>query len=415
MDDTIALPDGITIRPPATDAELELFFQVVAMQFANDIPIAVAGADFLRYVEQVPGWDRARIRGAFRGDTYLGGYIIDERDLRIGPVRLRTGCIGAVVTRSEFRGQGVATVLMNDAFAYSHARGHTILLLHGLANFYDRFGYVDVFDTTEHRLDRQEVLTHPSSSYRVRPASSADADAMIRLYDRHFGPHPGSSVRSIEHQRFLIDFVASLDRRFYHDRIGKPHPAPVVAVNDDGQIRGYLAAAWGPFRWFGSEVAADDWPATLALVQHEAHRLNDQSEWYWTLPPNGLVATLLADHFRVRAETTHRPRENWMAALVDPAGLLATFQPLWESRLRGKLPGFKLRIGEATPDASHIFLPDEPQITLPARVLVPLVFGFRNASWAMVQPDVSVAEDSVSVLDDLFPAVQPWIPAMDGF
>jgi GNAT superfamily N-acetyltransferase len=423
MDDTHALPDGFTIRPPATDAELEDFFQVVAMQFASDIPIAVAGADFLRYVEQAPDWDRARIRGAYRGDTNLGGYLIDERDLRIGPARLPTGCIGGVVTRPDFRGQGVATALMNDAFAFARARGHVLLLLHGLANFYDRFGYVDVFDATEHRLDREEILTHSPSPYRVRPATGADAEAMLRLYDRHFGTHPGSSARSIEHQRFLIEFDALLDRRFYQDRNGTPHPAPIVAVDEDGLIRGYFAAAWGPFRWFGSEVAADNWPATLALIQFEAHRLNGQTQLHWPLPPLGLAATMLADHFTVRAETTHRPRENWMAALVDPAGLLASFQPVWESRLRSSLQGdtsgLELRIDETASvrlgAASHAGATELPRLRLPPRVLLPLTFGFRSPAWAMAQSDVSVADELGGVLEGLFPPVRPWIPAVNGF
>ncbi len=121
MDDTPRSPDGITIRPPAGDAELELFFQVAAMQFARDIPFAIAGADFRRFVERAPGADPARIRGAFRGDTYLGGYLIDNAIC--ASARRVCGPLASAASSPwpDFRGQGVATALMIDACAF--ARG----------------------------------------------------------------------------------------------------------------------------------------------------------------------------------------------------------------------------------------------------------------------------------------------------
>ena len=49
----------------------------------------------------------------------------------------------------------------------------------------------------------------------------------------------------------------------------------MVAVDGDDRPRGYLVAPWGPLRAFGSEVAADDWPATLALLQHHARQFDE--------------------------------------------------------------------------------------------------------------------------------------------
>jgi GNAT superfamily N-acetyltransferase len=423
-------PAAITIRPPAGDAELDAFFQVAAAQFVRDVPAEIAGPDFRRFVETAPGADPSRIRGAFRDGTYLGGYLIDERALRIDRARLKTGCVGVVVTRPEFRGQGVAKTLMNDTFAYARARGHIFLMLHGLANFYEPFGYVDVFDATDHCLDREEVLNHPPGPYRARQATSADTGAMLGLYDRHFGRHPGSFLRDEARQRFEIGFAASLEGHGYLTREGVPCAPPIVAVDTGDTVRGYLFSPWGPLRAFGNEVATDDWPATLALLQHDARYLTNRpeplAELRWPLPPDGLTATLLSDHFTVRAETLSRPRANWMAALVDPVGLVAAFGPIWEDRLRhlresgpdelslaiGDAPVVTLRTAKSAPVArlSAAALP----IALPGKVVTQLVFGFRNPRWALVQPGVSVPDEMIPVLDALFPSVRPWIPATDG-
>lgn len=415
--------NDVTIRPPATDAELDAFFRVAAGQFIRDVAPEIAGPDFRRFTETAPNADPARSRGAFRGETYLGGYLIDERWLRIGAARVRTGCVGVVVTRPEFRGGGVATALMNDAFAFARSRGCVLLMLHGLANFYEPFGYVDVFDAAEHRIGLEDVPT-ADDGYRVRRATVGDAPAMRELYDRHFGPHPGSFVRSVEQQAFQLGFMASMEGRSYQTRDGRSFEPPVVALDQGGRVRGYLVSPWGPLRAFGDEVAADDWPATLALLQYDAGRSGAMPEaspgLRWPLPPNSLAAMLLADHLTVRVESLHRPRANWMAAVIDLDGLVGAMRESWEERWRriaGDNPaGIEIaidgrslvRFGGASVGLTA------PKIAISAKVLIPLLFGFRNVRWAMAQPGTVVPVELAAVLEQLFPPLQPWIAPTDG-
>jgi len=252
---------------------------------------------------------------------------------------------------------------------------------------------------------------------------------MLGLYDRHFGQHPGSFLRDEARQRFEIRFAASLEGHGYRTREGEAYAPPIVAVDAGGMVHGYLFSPWGPLRAFGNEVATDDWPATLALLQHDARCLTNHpeppAELRWPLPPDGLTATLLSDHFTVRAETLSRPHANWMAALVDSARLVATFRPIWEDRLRHAL--------EPDPEELSLSIDDAPVVTLrtaktaaaqpsgearriilPGKVLTQLLFGFRHARWALVQPGVSVPDDVIPVLDALFAPMRPWIPATDG-
>jgi GNAT superfamily N-acetyltransferase len=421
----------IAIRPPETDAELDTFFHVASAQFVRDAPPAIAAADFRRFVEQAPDADPSRIRGAFRGDTYLGGYLIEERWLRIGAARVRTGCIGVVVTRPEFRRQGVATALMRDAETFARGRGCALLMLHGLADFYGPFGYVDIFDATEHHVTRDQALGLADSPYRVRPATESDAPAVLDLFERHHGGRPGSFARSIEHQAFQMRFAASLDTGSYRTREGRPYESPNVAVADNGGVRGYLVSPWGPLRAFGNEVAADDWPATRALLLHDARRLGDLPEppadVRWPLPPDGLVAMLLADHLTVRAESLHRPRANWMASPIDLPRLLRDLISTWAARIQRCTSAPPNRLPLVVDDAWTVeFDPavvrpvgdrftSLPAIRLTAKVLLPLLFGFRNTAWAVGQPGVDLPPALLPIAVALFPPLQPWIAPTDGY
>ena len=421
---------GVVVRPPATEDERAAWFRLAAAQFIRNTPPEVAAADFQRYVCEGPGAGAA-MRGAFRENEYLGGYLIEERWLRVGAARLRTGCIGVVVIDPAHRGQGVGTALMRDSFPYARTRGLTLLLLHGLANFYRPFGYADVFDATEHGIRRGDVLDALPSPYRVRPATVADAPALLDLYDRHYGPHPGSFARGPEQQAFLLRFAASLDRRVYRQREGTAFMPPVVAVDREDRVRGYRVEPWGPLRAFGSEVAAEDWPATLALLQQHARLLGEMAEppemVRWPLPPDALAAALIADRFVVERTSLSRPSANWEAATVDPVTLLRAMVPAWDERWRRQatnwsgalaltLDGITCRLsltaGGVSLDAPR---GDEAYaVSFTSAALLPLLFGFRSVAWATVQDGQEIPAEALPLQEVLFPPVTPWIAPTDG-
>jgi GNAT superfamily N-acetyltransferase len=379
----------------------------------------------------VPEVDAEAMRGAFRGVDYLGGYLIEDRWLRVGAARLRTGCVGVVVIDPVHRGQGIGKALMRDSFAHAHARGQTLLMLHGLADYYRPFGYADVFDATEHHIQRAAILAIPASAYRVREAKVADAAALLGLYDRHYGPHPGSFARSLARQEYLLDFSASLDCHAYRQRDGLPFAPPLVAVDADGRVRGYRVEPWGPLRAFGSEVTADDWPATLALLHHHARLLGEldspPQEVCWPLPPDSLAAALLADHVIVERTSRSRPWANWEGAVVDPAEVMQSMLPAWDERWRpqgmGRSAALALTIDGVTRrvnlSLSGVTLAapraDETHaISLTGPVLGPLLFGFRSVAWAALQDGQTIPPDTLPLLEILFPLQTPWIAPTDG-
>jgi predicted N-acetyltransferase YhbS len=420
----------IVVRPPATEREIESFFDLAAAHFVRDAPHPVAAADLRRSIMDAPGADPAGARGAFRDGDFLGGYLIEARLLRIGRARLPAGCVGCVITHPNHRRQGVATALMRDAVDFARERGIVLLLLHGLADFYRPFGYVDVFDQTQHVVRRAEVLTYPQSPYRVRTATVDDAPALLDLYDRHYGPHPGSFVRTLDRQAFEIGISASIDPAAYRQADGAPHHSPVVAIDTNGTPRGYLVAPWGSLRAFGGEVAADDAAATIALLQWRSALMETMeqppSEIGLPLPPDSLAAAFLADAFPVESRSLHRPWAGWEGSIVDLPGLAEAMLPEWNARWLETKPAWTgslaLTAGEQTVtlrlDGDGIACDASPDAardaTLTDATLLPLLFGFRAVAWAAARAERPWPEGLAPALARLFPPATPWIAPTDG-
>ena len=113
----------ITIRP-LTDAERPAFFRLGIITFGNAEDVEQRSQRWRWAVENSPDYDPIQVRSAFRDEQFLGGCIVYERTLAIGPSRLLTGCIGAVVTHPDHRLQGVASALLSQLVV--NLRGLTI-------------------------------------------------------------------------------------------------------------------------------------------------------------------------------------------------------------------------------------------------------------------------------------------------
>ena len=218
--------------------------------------------------------------------------------------------------------------MMQDAITFARSQGHALLLLDGIANFYHRYGYTDVLDLSVIDIKLPAVLVQPQSSYRVRLATSDDALAVLALYQRHYYPYTGSFERSLQQQRYRLDDY-------------------ILALAPGGQACGYLHALDGTM---GNELAADDWEALLALLQHHAHSLGPgtlPATLRYRLPPASPMLKMLVDHLEapdashwrhpaegwvVKNETYHHRDAGWMARLVHLPTLMGAMLPQLQAR-----------------------------------------------------------------------------------
>jgi predicted acetyltransferase len=416
----------LQVRSLKTPAELEAFFRLNAEIFRPDEDADLVSAQRRRFLMDDPDFHLHQLRGAFLGDTYVGGYARLERAMCLGSARLRTACINGVVTHPDYRHKGIATALMQDAIRDAESQQYALLFLHGLAYFYQQFGYIDVLeDTPRHTLARKQLPETDPGTYLVRAATLTDAPALLNCYQRHYSSYPGSfaPMRTLQRQEHLLSNWFELD-----------DTRPLVAFNAEQELQGYLLLSRRRRKLYAYEVAADTWSATLALLQAHAQLLDAEpeppQEMSWPLPPTDPTFYFLTEHMPVRSELLSFPNGGWMARLVHLPTLLQSLLPLWQkywqerSRLVDWTGTFVLNI-----DASTSFLEVTPtsirpintpsssplHVTLSSNMFVQLIFGFRPISWALLQPGQQISAELIPVLNVFFPLSQAWIAGSDFF
>lgn len=426
------------IRPPRSPEELgehiEGYVQV-AQSFSPDPLPEDTSTRLLNRLTTLPGYRQEQIRSAYRSGEHLGGYRIYERLMRVGAARLAAGCIGGVYTRAEARYQGVATALMQDAIAYARTHDYSVLLLNGIPNFYHRFGFCDVYDLSAQELDHQAVLALPPSPYAVRLATPEDAQSLLALYERHAGLYIGSFARTLEQQSHWM-------RHLRPEMLW-------LALDPAGQVRGYrfLAATQtrGPFflaetqLW---ELAADEWPAAAALLQHHAHQA-PSATFLACVPHTAPLARWMVEHLEVvdisswdnpllgwvaREHTFRHRNAGWMARLVSLPALLRAMLPEWQARWRSSLAqwsgalslvvgdeAFTFRITGTDLQLMQRFDPAAPALSLTPQAFIQAVFGYAPLASIRQPRQHPLPDDLATVLAILFPTGQTWIPPSDWF
>lgn len=411
----------------------------VAQSFSPDPLPADMAQRRLRRITTTPGYRPEQVRGAYRANCLLGGYKIEERPLRVGAARLVTGCIGGVYTLEEARNQGVATALMHDAIAYAREHDYSLLLLDGIPKFYYRYGYSDIYDLSAQELDRQAVLALPESAYMVRRATLEDAASLLDLYERHFGPYTGSFERSLEHQ---VHWMQHIDLEKL-----------VLAIDPAGQVRGYLfpgaAQARGLYFLAGTqlwEMAVDDWPAAVALLQYSTKLAGEQEEQgtgattiLYSVPPSSPVTHWMEEHLEVvdisswdmpvfgwsvREQTFRHRHAGWMARLVSLPALTRAMLPEWQARWQRSLAhwsgdialmvdseAFTLRIRGTELQLLEKFDASAHVLSLTPQAFTRAIFGYRP----IIRAEQQHPDDLATVLTILFPEGHTWIPTSDWF
>lgn len=409
---------AITVRPLSSEAEINAFF-VLAMETFSAHPDAEVMARWRRFVENHPDFDSTQLRGAFRGEDWLGGCIVYERVLAIGVARLSTACIGALVTHPDYRRQGVATAMVEDALAFARERGHALILLDGIPGFYQQFGYADVLESTQHHINVADIDGLADSPYHIRDAVLGDAPELLRLYHEAFDPYPGVFARTLPIQE-------------HHLRARLPHNPPLVVEDPEGRACGYAAVPWPRRQPFCPEVVFADWPAAAALLKAQARLLRENEEppekLWWQEPPQSAALYTLADHIHVESTTHHYPNAHWMARIGSLPCFVQAMLPFWQERWRqagltwhGQMT---IAVGESTFCLSFqqeevLLLPYAPAETVRAQLtpqaLVQFVFGFRPIAWLAHQPGCFLPNSILPVLQTLMPAASGWLPGTDWF
>ena len=408
----------ITIRTIETPSEYENFFHTISLAFNPDATpnervrlYARRDATFQRRSVVV----RTVLRGAFQDATCIGTYQIEERLLCIGAARIATGCVGYVGTHPDFQRQGIASALMHDAIAFARQENFALLMLVGIPNFYQRFGYVNVADYPMQVIKLTDLAVQPASSYRVRAATEQDATSLLALYQTHYNRFERSSDVQLE----------ALQSRL-------PHNPPWLACDEFDQPQGYLILPEKLDSGRAREVVATNWPATLTLLHHHAALVMQLAappmELFWPRPFDHKETFEVADNLAVQWQVYGVPDGEWMACVPEISRLVGLLEAEWSERWRrcgrtwhGRLTqivgdyaftleveGDKLRLLEQV-DLSATTL------HLHSSTFLKLLFGWRSVAWAKRRPHTQIPEEVVALAEALYPTERLWFPPSDEF
>jgi predicted N-acetyltransferase YhbS len=404
---------GMSIRSPETEPETIATHNLLAQVFGT-LPAEHERA------ESAAAWRARRAawnslvpsctRSAFCDTTCLGSYQIDTRELRLGGALIRVGCIGAVATNPDYRNQGVASALMRDAEEIARQQGLGLLLLHGIGNFYQRFGYTNVADLTYLHMKLEDIGALPKSGCGVRRAAMDDIDVLLALYARHQGYFP----RSRALQRELLQQRA-------------PDELPVLAFDLRGIACGYLLPPDQKHPIQVPEVGADTWEVAVALLQYHAELVRATSEQadslIWLVGRQSQLYYLLADHIPLDSMSRSIPDAEWMARTASLPDLFAALLPAWQASVDEHPAELRWSIGEATVEVrrEHRTLFCDPvasgaqTIRLSQEIFTRLLFGYRPVAWAARQPGQDIPPALTSFVERLFWSNHLFVPKSDEF
>jgi len=226
----------------------------------------------------------------------------------------RAPCAGiaTVATLPEYRGKGMASVVIRALLREERARGRAISALYPTATaLYRSLGY----EFGGVRLQFSAPIADlPAGRGDVRQMEDKDLDQVMDCFSRFVSAHNGP--------------VQSPDRDWWHDHVLAPKNDAVqprtVVVPDGGTVAGYASyylEPWGPAGWrqggykvVCNHLAFDDARSLQALLGYFRGFQNAAQDLAWYGPPStSPMGLAIESHgFSVKLDLTR-----WMTRVLD--------------------------------------------------------------------------------------------------
>jgi predicted N-acetyltransferase YhbS len=376
--------------------------ELVARSFAH--------GDVRRYERSLHHWLTARPNAPdFRYTLHRLGILDGEvvahvrivpRVLEYGSARLSVGGVSAVCTHPDYRDQGYAGQVLQDAIIFMAEHGAHLALLNGIGSYYDRFGFSPVWPYYHIEVDSAEAAAL-DSPLRLREARSDDVAEMIALYERHWAGR----------------VTVNRDLAVWAWRVQNEFPAPAQVVIDPKRniICGYIVGhSLADER---VEVVADTPEAarTLLAAGGAACQSAGIPALRWLVPPDAALVSFARQFLTVTVSANYRPTGGWMARLIDARGMVDQLLPEITAQACATDPAFDadalmvdpggqgVRIGLRTNPASLC--------QLNYYDFIQVVFGSLRPAALAVRPYSQIQPDGLRLLETLFPprmAVLGW-------
>lgn len=329
--------------------------------------------------------------------------------MRIGPAQFKMGGIGGVATNWKHRRKGYSRYVMEDSIRWMKDEGYEVTMLHGIDNFYHKFGYANCMPevVAKVRTRDAEAVCKRKSRLSVRPGKDSDWPRAFRLYNR------SNAARSLAIVREKGPF-----RGLRHGSGFHRHGEWFVFEKPSGGFAGYavLDAMPEPVRTCEVEVVDPSlYPDVLAHLVRTAIKRRD-GEIAVHLPQDHPFVSYLR-RFGVILTVTHRTTGAIMGRFANQDKVLGKLAAAY-SRLRGNGGRRGCVTVKTDLGTTEVVCPGAPsgaRITIPAMTLFQVVTGFRAVSEVMLSDAVKTTRGGEKVLEFLSPELQPHMYSVDYF
>jgi len=275
------------------------------------------------------------------GDTSLSRCWVVDVVMRIGSRPVRAGGIGEVGTLPEYRNKGLSRRVMEASVRLMRREGYPISFLHGIPDFYDKFGYITCMAEHDLTLDTRDAERAPRGM-KIRKLRKADLPQIARMYNRDNARRTASAVRDPRQW-------SGFQRGTWW---GVPAAVRVV-VDARDRIGGYVVLDEVKDRCRAAEVGGVGEEVFAAILHFLARRAVE-------LRREAISMFIPADHpFAVYCrqygcqDNTQYPRNGGgMGQIIDLAACMGAILPVlaerWGPGDRGESLGIRTGIGSGT-------------------------------------------------------------------
>jgi predicted acetyltransferase len=355
------------------------------------------------------GW-RVQLK---REDTALSWCSVVDRTMRVGCGRLRVAGIGGVGTHPEQRRQGHARRVLADALALMVEEAYDISFLHGIQDFYDKFGYVTCMPEYELWMSTRDA-ERAGGKARTRRLQPDDVPRIIELYDRDNALRVGSALRQPGHWRgFQVGTWWSVKALVE------------VILDGAGRVAGYVSLDDTEEACRASEVGGQGeevYAAILGVLARRAVRLRRERIGLY-LPEDHPFA-VYARPYGLHSQTLFPRAEKGMGRIVDLERCMLHLCPeltrRWPARLRGETLGLRTAMGSgrlrwargrAVWDGGR----HAEAVAVEPQVLIQLIFGYLRPADLAAWGRLRLPEPRQELFDALFPMQLPQLWWADRF
>lgn len=344
--------------------------------------------------------------------------LLIEYQMRFGSTKLKMGGIAGVGTNEEHRNKGYSRRVMEDSTAFMTENGFDVAMLFGIPNFYPKFGYATVIPETWIYLETEEAQA-AVSTYHIRKFEKDDAPKILSLYAANNAERTGTPLRDeIRWKKFKMGSTFRVDAD------------PYVVMDESDAVIGYFVCDDTEENCILCDIGFQDRMIFETVVRFLADRAKyiGAAQIQCHIPADHPFA-IFCRRYGCRTHTNNPKNSAGMMRIINQSSTLKGISSELEKRLQRsthlsqwsgqilistdlgedclKIDRCRVAHTSSRANASYLEMPQDK--------LIQLMMGRRSIGDLALDPDVSLTEGIILVLETLFPLGHPHVWWPDRF